>query len=142
MVEEQNDTSQTQQSQTVASQTQEAGGQQSSNKSSIGLEPNLAALLSYLIPVVGLVFFFIEKENKYIRFHSLQSVLFCAALFVVNIGLTVIAFVPGIGPIIGLLGSLVIGLGGFVFWIILMIKAYQGENYKIPVIGDIAEQNA
>ncbi|MFA5801642.1 MAG: DUF4870 domain-containing protein [Thermoleophilia bacterium] len=114
------------------------------DKSSTGLEPNVAALLAYLFGWVGgLVFFLIEKDNMYVRFHAMQSILLTGllvALFiVVQIFTIILAFVSSALALIGSLLWLVIGLGGLGIWILMMVKAYQGEAYKLPFIGDIAE---
>lgn len=113
-------------------------------KSSTGLEPNVAALLAYLFGWVGgLVFFLIEKDNAYVRFHAMQSILLTGllvALFIViQIFTIILAFVSSALALIGTLLWLVIGLGGLGIWILMMVKAYQGEAYKLPFIGDIAE---
>lgn len=103
---------------------------------SIGMEANLAALLSYLIGfVTGIVFYVLEKENKFVRFHAMQSIVVFAFLFVLSI---IVGLLPGIG---GLLSTL-LGVAGIILWVILMIKAYQGEFFKLPVAGDIAEKNS
>ena len=105
-------------------------------KSSTGMQPNLAALLSYLAGIItGVIFFLIEKENKYVRFHALQSIITFGFFLVANVAL---GFIPVVGwsfmPLLGILQLIV--------WIILMVKAYQGEKFKLPVIGDIAEKNS
>jgi len=101
-------------------------------KSSTGMQPNVAALLSYLFGwITGLIFFLIEKENKFVRFHALQSLIVFAIL---NIIIMV--------PVIGWMLVPVVSVLGLVLWIILMIKAYQGEKFKLPVVGDIAEKKA
>ena len=115
--------------------------------SSSGIEPNLAAALSYVLSIItGVIFFVIEKENKYVRFHAMQSILFGAAWIVLWIVLGIVSlgliFVPIIGWIINAVIYLGLGLGGFILWLLLMYKAYQGEKFKLPIIGDIAEKNA
>ena len=103
-------------------------------KSSTGMEPNLAGLLAYVLGVVsGLVFFLIEKENTFVKFHAMQAILLSLTLFVLGF---VLMFIPAFGWILGVL----INLGGLALWIVCMIKAYQGEWFKRPVIGDIAAQ--
>jgi uncharacterized membrane protein len=117
-------------------------------KSGTGLDPNVAGFLCYLAGwITGLIFYLTEKENDYVRFHAMQSIIFSVGLFVVYIGLvivqTILSFIPYIGWLISLVLTLawvVVGIGAFVFWIILMIKAYQGERYKLPVLGDMAEK--
>ena len=103
-------------------------------KSSTGIQPNVAALLSYALGIVsGVVFFLIEKENKFVRFHAMQSIIAFGALFVLQIALPIVPFIGWIlAPFVSLLA--------LVIWILSMIKAYQGEMFKLPVIGDIAEQ--
>ena len=97
---------------------------------SMGLNQNVAGLLCYLVGwVTGLIFFLLEKENKFVRFHAMQSMITFG-------GLTILLMVVGYIPFIGfLLVLLQLGL-----WILLMIKAYQGEQFKLPVIGDLAEK--
>ncbi|MCX7921688.1 MAG: DUF4870 domain-containing protein [Clostridia bacterium] len=103
-------------------------------KTSSGLNENVAALLSYLFAAVGgLVFILIEKENRFVRFHAMQSLLTFGGLWIASI---VARFVPGLGGLLGVL----IGLAQFVLWIVCMVKAYKGEWFKLPVVGDIAEQ--
>jgi uncharacterized membrane protein len=105
-------------------------------KCSTGMQPNLAALLSYLVGVItGIVFYLIEKENKFVRFHAMQSILTFAFLFVLQ---AVLIFVPVIGWMI----MPIVSITSLILWIILMIKAYQGELFKLPVIGDIAEKQS
>lgn len=103
-------------------------------KSSTGLDENVAGLLCYVLGWIGgLVFILIEPENKFVRFHAMQSIIVFGALNVIWIPLQ---FIPFLAVFIGwLLGAL-----GFVLWIVLMVKAYQGEMYKLPVAGDLAEK--
>ena len=108
---------------------------QNLGKTSTGLDPKVAALLAYLVGVVsGLIFFLIEKENKYVRFHALQSVLTFVGLFIVNM---VLAFIPVVNIALPILS-----LAELALWIVLMVKGYQGEKFKLPVVGDLAEKNA
>ena len=103
-------------------------------KTGMGLEPNLAGLLCYVLGwVSGLVFFIMEKENQLVRFHAMQSIVVFGALTVVSIILTFI-------PIVGWILNILLRILGFVLWIMLMIKAYQGQMYKLPWAGDFAEK--
>ena len=105
-------------------------------ETSIGMQPNLAGLLCYFFGfITGLVFYFVEKKNKFVRFHAMQSIVVFGSFFVANLVLLV---VPVLGVIIGGLLSLL----SLVLWILLMIKAYQGEMFKLPIAGDIAEKNS
>ena len=104
-------------------------------KCSTGLKPNVAGLLSYIAGFVsGIVFLVIEKENKFVRFHALQSTVTFGAIFVLQWVFTYMFFVSALAPILS--------LGSLVLWVILMIKSYQGEKFKLPVIGDLVEKNA
>lgn len=118
-----------------------------SQKTSTGLEQNTAALLCYLFTwVTGLIFFIVEKDNKYVRFHAMQSILFGAAVAVGAILLFVVVMVlnqiPILGGVLALLLDIAFYVGVLVVWILLMVKAYQGERYKLPFLGDTAERNA
>ena len=104
--------------------------------STMNMDQNLAGLLCYLVGwVTGLIFFLIEKENKFVRFHAMQSIVVFGAFSVLSI---VLSFIPVVGWILGT----ILGVAAFVLWIILMVKAYQGQKWKLPVAGDIAEKNA
>jgi len=105
-------------------------------KTTLGMEANLAALLSYLLGfITGIIFYVVEKENKFVRFHAMQSIIVFGFLFVISLIIRII-------PIIGWVLSLFLGIISLILWIILMIKAYQGEYFKLPVAGEIAEKNA
>ncbi|MDO8577887.1 MAG: DUF4870 domain-containing protein [Dehalococcoidales bacterium] len=103
-------------------------------KTSMGLEPNVAGLLCYAVGwITGIIFLIMEKENHFVRFHAFQSIVVFGAITVVSI---ILSFVPIIGWTLGWL----IGMGAFILWIILMLKAYQGIQWKLPVAGDFAEK--
>lgn len=105
-----------------------------SNKTSTGIQENVEGLLCYLGGwITGIIFFIIEKENKIVRFHAVQSI-------AVSVVLIVVYFILGLIPIIGWLIMPLVGIVSFILWIFLMLKAYQGKMYKLPVIGDFAEK--
>lgn len=105
-------------------------------KTSTGIKPHVAALLSYVLGfITGIIFFLIEKKNKFVRFHALQSMLISVVFFVLNI---IFSAIPSVGIILANLLS----LAGLILWIVLMVKAYQGEMFKLPVIGELAEQKS
>ena len=111
-----------------------------SQSSGTKLEPNIAGLLCYVLGwITGLVFFLIEKDDKFVRFHAMQSIVFFGAVTVAMIVLDLLRMIPYIWPLFVALESL-LGLFAFVMWIILMIKAYQGERLKLPIVGDMAEK--
>ena len=122
-------------------------------KTSTGMNQNVAGLLCYLAGwITGLIFFLIEKENRFVRFHAMQSILLGAAAIVIFIVFWIVAVVSSlvVGYISGILGGIVwivmvlvggaLGLGIFVGAIISLIKAYQGQYFKLPVIGNYAEK--
>jgi len=105
-------------------------------KTSMELDENVAGLLCYVLGwISGLVFFLIEKRNKFVRFHALQSIIVFGVL-------TLASIVIGWIPVIGLVINSLIWVLAIVLWILLMIKAYQGEKFKLPWAGNLAEKNA
>jgi uncharacterized membrane protein len=108
-----------------------------------GLTDNLAGLLAYVTIIPAIVFLVVEpyNKNRFIRFHSFQSIFFCIAWIALSIAFSILTFIPFIGLIL-LPVHLIIWLGGLALWIILMMKAYQGQMFKLPVVGDMAEKQA
>ena len=103
-------------------------------KTSIGLDENVAGLLCYVLGwISGLVFILIEQNNKFVRFHAMQSIIVFSVLTVASV---IFGWMPFIGGFIGF----VIGALGLVLWIVLMVKAYQGTRYKLPWAGNLAEK--
>ena len=121
-------------------------------KSSMNMEENIASALCYVLTwVTGIVFLVLEKENKTVKFHAWQSIFTFIPLMV-------------LGWIVGWIGAPKVSYGGFyaysydpgipaliwvfwliwllsvVLWLLLMYKAYQGEKFKLPVVGDLAEK--
>ncbi|MBU1127095.1 MAG: DUF4870 domain-containing protein [Patescibacteria group bacterium] len=94
-----------------------------------GLPKNTAAALSYALGwITGIVFLLIEKD-KFVRFHAMQSVATFGAL-------TVLSLVPIIGWVL----SPFLMIAGFVLWLVLIYKAYQGEEFALPVVGKFAKK--
>jgi len=105
-------------------------------KTTTGMQANVAALLSYALGfITGIIFYLLEKENKFVRFHAMQSTVTFGALWLLGMIVWVI-------PIIGAIIAPVIYIAEFILWIVLMIKAYQGEYFKLPIAGDIAEKHS
>ncbi len=95
---------------------------------------NLLAAASYLLGfVTGIIILLVEKQNKFVRFHAMQSTILFGGIFVVNI-------VLGFIPILGWLTGLLLSFAAFILWIVLMWKSFQGEMYKVPYIGELAEK--
>ena len=103
-------------------------------KTSTGLNENVAGLLCYVLGwISGVVFIMIEPENKFVRFHAIQSIVTFGVL-------NVVGFILNWIPVIGGFVSWAISVLGFILWIVLMVKAYQGTKYKLPWAGDFAEK--
>ena len=99
-------------------------------ETSTGLKPNIAALLAYLFTwVSGLIFILLEKKNNFVRFHAMQSIIFWVACIIYS---CIVFWIPFVGWILALLPLVV--------WIILMVKAFNGEKFKLPLIGNWAEK--
>jgi len=104
-------------------------------KTSSGMDQNVAGLLCYVAGwITGLIFFLIEKENRFVRFHAMQSIITFG-------GLTVLSIALGMIPFINLVLLPILAILQLILWIVLMVKAYQGQLFKLPVIGDMAEKN-
>lgn len=137
-------------------------GPGSSQTGGTGLDPKVAAAISY-IWIVGLIFYFIEKENKFVRFHAMQSILFGIANTVIMMVLAIIATILTVVFTIGAAAASAAGSGGvgaivglfvwliwLLFWVVAMVflvglilaavKAYQGKKFKLPIIGNMAEK--
>jgi uncharacterized membrane protein len=127
-------------------------------KSALGLDGNVAAALGYPIGIVAIISLIMEKENRFVKFHALQSVLLYATFIVLWIAVIVISIILGVigiaasatgeagsalGSIIGLLWWLVVMavfLGAFIGMIVAAIKSYQGLLFKLPLIGNMADK--
>ncbi len=129
---------------------------QTTTKSSTGLDENVAALLSYVFGwLSGLIFFLLEKDSRLVRFHAMQSILFNVLFGILAFVIWIITFVfvmmgaamgDSAGALFGLF-SLLATLFWVVFvvailigWILCLVKAFQGQYFKLPVIGNFAEK--
>ena len=123
-------------------------------KTSVGMDANVASMLCYLTMIccglgiiISLVFFIIEKESRLLRFHSLQGLLFGAVWLAVGLAFWIMNLMVNValGDLAGLLAywgllivRLLVGILLLVFIIMAAVKAYQGQYYKMPIIGNIA----
>lgn len=108
--------------------------QRPNRNSSTGLEENIGGLLCYVGAfITGIIFLVIEKENRFIRFHALQSVFVWIIYFAVQMFFSWI-------PFIGWLFNVLLTPIGLLIWLFLMYKAFKGEWYKFPFIGELVEQ--
>jgi uncharacterized membrane protein len=95
---------------------------------------NLMGAAAYLLGfITGIILLIVEKQSKFVRFHAMQSTILFGGSFVANI-----AF--GFIPILGWLAGLVLSFVVFILWILCMWKAFQGEMYKVPYVGELAEK--
>ena len=128
-------------------------------KSALGLDGNLAAALGYPIGILAIICLIMEKENRFVKFHALQSILLHVGFIVVAIAVWIIGIILLIagaaasaatdsgaaGGIVGMLFGLiwlvviVAYIGGL---ILAAVKSYGGAHFKLPVIGNIAEKFA
>jgi uncharacterized membrane protein len=108
-----------------------------------GISDNLAAALAYLTVIAAIVFLVIEpfKRKRFIRFHAFQSIFYWIGVTILWIGLSIIAHIPFLGWATYFLWPL-IELLVFIGWLVLTLKAYQGQMFKLPIIGDMAERQA
>jgi len=125
-----------------AGQTPPAGGSQGT-----GLAPNIASLLCYIcMPITSIIFLIIEKENQDVRFHAWQGTAFGVGYIILIVALELLAAILGaIASVLGIIVGFfvpIVGLAAFVVWIVCLIKAYQGERWRIPVVGDFAAKKA
>lgn len=113
-----------------------------------GLTDNVAGMLAYVTIIPAILFLAIEPYNKsrFVRFHSFQNLFLHVAAFVCWIALfiisAVLAFIPILGHLVAFLLWMVLSVGLLIVWIMLLIKANQGQMWKLPVIGDMAEKQA
>ena len=126
-------------------------------KSALGLDGNVAAALGYPIGIIAIISLIMEKENRFVKFHAIQSLLLYAAFIVIWVAVVVISFIlvaigiaasaaggeagGALGGIVGILWWLVIlvvFLAAFIGLILAAVKAYQGEMYRLPILGNMA----
>ena len=104
-------------------------------RSTTRFDPNVAAALSYVLGwITGVAFLILERESTFVRFHAMQSTIVFLALSILCV---VLQSIPILGMLIVVF--LVIPFSA-VLWLVLLFKAYQGERFKVPVAGDMAEQ--
>ncbi len=110
------------------------GNQPPSSSSTGGIDPKLAALLAYLFSILGGIVFYLISKDKFVRFHALQSILLGVAYAIVYFVIFAIPFFYFLRWVLELVFVIIT--------ILMMVKAYSGQKYKLPVIGDIAEKNS
>jgi uncharacterized membrane protein len=104
------------------------------DKTSTGLDENIAGLLCYVLGwVSGIIFILLEQENKFVRFHAMQSII---VFGIYSVATGILGWIPVIGPVFIWVFSVI----AFILWVVLMVKAYQSVRYKLPWAGDVAER--
>jgi uncharacterized membrane protein len=108
-----------------------------------GLSDSAACGLAYITFIPAIIFLATDpyKQSANVRFHSWQSIFLTLAYIVVRIGLMILGHIPFLFLLL-IPVMMLIGLAFFVLWLIVMIKAFNGQRFKIPVIGDFAEKQA
>jgi uncharacterized membrane protein len=108
-----------------------------------GLTDNVAGMLAYITIIPAIIFLVVEPYNRsrFIRFHAFQSIFFCVAWTVLWVALSFVGALPVLGWATVLLWPL-LGLGALILWVLMLVKAYGGQMWKLPVIGDLAEKQA
>ena len=107
---------------------------------------NLLAALAYITFIPATIFVLIEpfKRNRFIRFHSFQSIFLMAATIVIAFALrilySVLTLIPVVGYLMAWLALAVAVLGWGILWLVLLVKALQGQTFRLPVIGSLAEK--
>ena len=126
-----------------ASRIPTAGAPVATAAAAQAMSDNVAGMLAYFTIIPAIIFLVMEpyNRNRFIRFHSFQSLFFAVAWTVLLLGLSIFLHIPFLGWMSFLIWPL-FWLAGFIIWIVLVLKANQGKMYKLPVIGDLAEKQA
>ena len=106
-----------------------------------GLPQNVAGAVAYVLgPITGILFLVMEKENRFVRFHAMQSTVVSIACIIASFALSFLTVIPILGWIVGIISTFVLGLGGFILWLFCMWKAFSGEEWEVPVAGPFARK--
>jgi uncharacterized membrane protein len=107
------------------------------------INDNVAGMLAYFTIIPAIIFLVIEPFNRrpFVRFHAFQCVFFFVALAIIHIGLAILGTIP-LMVLFTLPLHAIVSLGAFILWIVLIIKAYQGQMWRVPAIGDMAAKQA
>jgi len=120
-----------------------ARGTGAHDPTSTGLNARTEALLSYVLGwFSGLIFFVIERKNRFVRFHAAQSFIFFGIVSVVYIVIRLLSIIPVLGfllsPVLGC-ATLILLIPAALIWVLLMIQAYRGVNFRLPIISGYAD---
>lgn len=116
-----------------------------SGPTSTGLPTNVAGALAYALgPITGIIFYVLEKDNRFVRFHAAQSIAVSIAMFIISFALGILGMVIGAVPLIGWLVAMLLSFGvsivSFVLWLLLMWQAFQGKEWEVPFAGVFARR--
>jgi uncharacterized membrane protein len=116
-----------------------------SGHTSTGLPANVAGALAYMLgPITGVLFYVLERDNRFVRFHAAQSIAVSIVMIVISIVLgilgAVLGFIPFIGWIVAGMLSLGVSLVSLVLWLFLMWQAFQGKEWEVPFAGVFARR--
>jgi uncharacterized membrane protein len=112
------------------------------------LSENVAGALAYFTILPAIFFLFVEpyRRDLFVRFHALQSFLFTAATVLLALVLRLASYalfvIPVLGPLLVVLVDVVAALAAIFLWLVLVVKTFQGQTFKVPVLGDFAEHYA
>ncbi len=127
----------------LSARARAASASGASDPASLKMDPKNQALLSYLFLFLGgLVFFIIERKNRFVRFHAAQSFIFTGGVTVLYVLLRLLTLIPVVGFLLSPVLScalFVLLIPSLIIWLFLMITAYRGSTIKLPVIGNYAE---
>jgi len=114
-----------------------------STVSQSGLSDNAAGGLAYITIIPAIIFLIVEpfNRNSFVRFHAWQCIFLTIGCIVIDVALTFLTHLPFLGFMTLLIWPLV-GLAFFIVWILALIKAFNGQRFKLPIIGDLAEKQA
>jgi len=113
-----------------------------------GLTSNVAVALAYFTIIPAIIFLVVEPYNRdrFVKFHAFQSLFFNLAWVVIMIAMLIVGAILGMIPVIGIIIDIIlwllVGLGGFAVWVFTMYRAYNNEKFMLPIIGNLAEQQA
>lgn len=113
-----------------------------------GLPRTVAGALAYCTLIPAIIFLLVDpySKDRFVRFHSFQCLGLCLVGVVIGAALRIagvlLAFIPVVGHLLVALFTMLVSLAFFVVWVVLVVKALQGEMFKLPLIGDFAEKQA
>lgn len=112
-----------------------------------GLEPNVAGALSYLLgALTGVLFLVIDGQRPFVRFHAMQAIMVTVAAVVLSVALGIVTAVLAVVPILGWLVAFLLSIAFsgalLILWLYLMYRAWQGDEWEVPIAGRYARQLA